>query len=144
MRRDHEIVHFFEHNARTYRVNDPTLYIGLSNVAINPNLNQLRAEMVPQHYWKYVDGLVVEKNEEEKRAADIFHNNVEQTHPLVIEKVIEKIVPVEVEKIKYVDRIEYQDRVEVIYRVPKWVYWFDSFMLVLLATVIVKLFDTSQ
>ena len=134
----HDVFVFSEHNARRLKVSDLTPFIGMKNVAIDPDLTELLNKGVKPHHWKLVDGVVVKKSEAEMGATDVwFRSKASKIPPpkaRVKEVIKEVIKEVPIEVIKYIDREVAVDRVvekevsleinvdkKVIeYKVPKW------------------------
>lgn len=135
-----DIYFFYDHNCRKFKVEDVSPYLNLPNVAINPNLSKLVEKKVKQQYWKFIDGEVIEKTDEEKAITDAYHASNIIRNPMIIEKRVEVPVDRIVEKIVTVDRPMIREvpvGVKTPY-IPQWVWITHGILIGVVAWLIIN------
>lgn len=130
----HEVWFFYPYNAKVWKVTEVESYAGLNGVLINPDLSELRAKGVKPHHWKVVEGLVVEKSEEEKAEVNAWHAKNMQTNPKVI-TVEKEVVKTVIQEVPVEIKI---DRVTTKYKMPSWSYFTHGGLVGLIAYLLFR------
>ena len=112
----HSVFFFYPHNVKEWKATEKEPYESLPNVLVDPDISKVKH--IKRQYWKIENGIIVEKNEDEKKETDAWHKIHCQTNPKVItvEKVVEKKVVEEVVK-----EIQVEKKV-VEFKAPIWCY----------------------